>query len=198
MKILKKNQVIILITTIMLVAIGYLNYNQEEGDLSVATSSNANFGDAALVSSTSVDVLNEEVPESNIVEEKEAVTQTTTTKVVEQDNYFANSKNERDTMYSQNLETYQKMLDNTNLATEQKLIATEEIKKINDKKNGIMIVENLIKTKGFEDVVVLINGDSVNVIVKIEKLETESMAQIQNIITRELKTDIENIHIMNR
>ena len=70
-----------------------------------------------------------------------------------------------------------------------------KMKNINDKKNAIMIVENLIQTKGFDDVVVLINDQSVNVVVKKEKLETQEVAQIQNIVQRELKTDIENIHI---
>ena len=59
-----------------------------------------------------------------------------------------------------------------------------------------MICENLITTKGFENVVIFVNGDSVNVVVKSNKLEQEQVAQIQNIITREINTEIENIHIM--
>ena len=101
-------------------------------------------------------------------------------------------------MYSQMLETYQKILENEKIASDQKDIAENEIKNINDKKNAIMIVENLLKTKDFEKAVVFINEQSVNVVVKGEKLETEQVAQIQNIIQRELKTNIENIHITTR
>ena len=61
-----------------------------------------------------------------------------------------------------------------------------------------MIAENLIRTKGIEDLVIFLNEDSVNVIVKGKELEKEEIAQIQNIITRELKADIGNIHIMNK
>lgn len=110
--------------------------------------------------------------------------------------YFTSSKLERDNMYSQMLENYQKMLNNSNIAEDQKSIASQEIKNINNTKNSIMICENLIKTKGFKDVVIFVNGESVNIVVKSEKLTEEQVAQIQNIVTREVNTEIENIHIM--
>ena len=58
-----------------------------------------------------------------------------------------------------------------------------------------MIAENLIKNKDFSDVVIFVNGNSVNVVVKEKTLKTEQIAQIQNIVTREIENDIENIHI---
>ena len=61
-----------------------------------------------------------------------------------------------------------------------------------------MIAENLIKTKGIEDLVIFINKESINVIVKGDELEKEEIAQIQNIVTRELEADIANVHIMNK
>ena len=64
------------------------------------------------------------------------------------DNYFTQSRLDRDTMYSQSLDTYQKIIDNTNISEDQKAIAQEEISKINEQKNSIMIAENLIKVKG--------------------------------------------------
>ena len=73
------------------------------------------------------------------------------------------------------------------------LLATKS--KINKTKNAIMIAENLIKNKDFSDVVIFVNGNSVNVVVKEKTLKTEQIAQIQNIVTREIENDIENIHI---
>ena len=101
-------------------------------------------------------------------------------------------------MYSQMLETYNGILENEKIPSDQKKIAENEIKNINDNKNAIMIVENLFESKNFENVVVFINDPSVNVIVKGEKLLPEQVAQIQNIVQRELKTEIENIHISTR
>ena len=127
--------------------------------------------------------------------EANVITETSNNNVESKDDYFAKSKLERETMYSQMLETYEGILENEKIPSDQKDIAENEIKNINDKKNAIMIVENLLQTKGFDDAVVLINDQSVNVVIKKEKLETQEVAQIQNIIQRELKTDIENIHI---
>ena len=73
-------------------------------------------------------------------------------------------------MYSQMLESYEKIIENASVSAEQKAIAQTEVKKINDLKNSIMITENLIKTKGFEEVVIFVNDSSVSAIVKADTL----------------------------
>ena len=113
-------------------------------------------------------------------------------------NYFTQSRLDRDTMYSQTLDTYQKIIENESISVDQKAIAQKEISKINEQKNSIMIAENLIKVKGFEDLIIFINGENVSVIVKSDKLEEKEIAQIQNIVTRELGVKIENINISNK
>lgn len=114
------------------------------------------------------------------------------------DNYFTQSRLDRDTMYSQTLDTYQKIINNENISEDQKSIAQEEISKINKERNSIMIAENLIKVKGFEDLIIFVNGENVSIIVKADKLEEKDIAQIQNIITRELGASVENINISNK
>ena len=61
-----------------------------------------------------------------------------------------------------------------------------------------MIAENLIKNKGFENVVILINNDVVNVVVKSSSLSQEQISKIQNIISRELYIEVSNINIGNK
>lgn len=129
------------------------------------------------------------------IEEQNTAIETSSNNPESKDDYFTKSKLERETMYSQMLETYQGILENEKISSDQKDIAENEIKNINDKKNAIMIAENLLKTKGFEDVVIFINDPSVNVILKQNNLDAKQIAQVQNIIQRELKTEIENIHI---
>lgn len=212
MKLFKKNQVVIYVIALMLVVAGYLNYTAtNDFNSAVQTSSSeeeltkmANIGDAQLVSSS---VVSEEsnveksglTDESNMAEKNEIVDNNTisTSSEVSKNNkdYFSTSKLERESMYSQMLETYENILNSSNSLETQKQSATEEIKKINDTKNSIMICENLIKTKGFEDVVIFVNGDSISVIVEDEQLSPEEVAQIQNIISREIKAEVENIHI---
>lgn len=122
----------------------------------------------------------------------------TNTKPEETDDYYTSSKLERDKMYSQMLETYQKILESSSISSEQKAISEQEIAKINQTKNAIMIAENLISTKGFANSVIFVNDNSVSVVVKAENLATEQIAQLQNIISRELKVEVENIHISHK
>lgn len=134
-------------------------------------------------------------PTTNQQNANQADTTQETSTQTSNDDYFTRSKLERETMYSQMLETYTGILENEKISSEQKDIAENEIKNINDTKNAIMVVENLFETKGFENAIVFVNNPSVNVVIKAKELTTEQVAQVQNIVQRELKTEIENIHI---
>ena len=61
-----------------------------------------------------------------------------------------------------------------------------------------MICENLISTKGFNNCVIFVNLESISVIIEAEELQTDEIAQIQNIISREMGAKVENIHIMTK
>ena len=217
MKLLKKNQVIIYVIAVMLMVAGYLNYTTTVSDKSIQvssdnsnnTSNSTNIGDARLVSS---EVVNEnttnEINTTNQFEENNSISNEDSKETneeidteetsVEASDYFAKSKLERDTMYSQMIETYEKVLNSSNALETQKQSATEEITKINNIKNSIMISENLLKTKGFENSVIFVNDQSISVIIGTKELKEEEIAQIQNIISREMKADIENIHISTK
>ena len=209
-KILKRNQIIILVIALMLVSAGYLNYVSNQTNEAIPIVDYAGIGDAKLVSSNAVEeneqeglVPNDEVVENTIVQETknelEINTTTTNSKVTQKtDEYFSISRLNRETMYSQMLESYQKILESETISETQKSIAQTEIQNINNTKNKIMICENLIKTKGIEDLVIFVNDKSVSVVVRIDKLEQEQIAQIQNIIAREMQTEITNIHISNK
>lgn len=213
MKLLKKNQVIIYTIAVLLMVAGYLNYSTNTGEALEASANEvantANIGDARLVSTDPVDenAANELQNTTNVTNTSntnttaENITNNTTTQTsstVSTDDYFAKSKLERDTMYSQMLETYENVLNSDNSLETQKQSATEEITKINNTKNSIMVCENLLKTKGFDNSVIFVNGDSISVIIGAEQLTQEEIAQIQNIISREMKADIQNIHISTK
>ena len=212
MKILKRNQLIVLVISLMLVTAGYLNFTSTNQSQNNSAPNLASLGDATLVSSNTVEIENKEqnqVPEStdNKTEEtvseepeisQETSTKTDTVKTVEEDTYFTTSKLERENMYSQMLETYQEIYNNTNSTPEQKNTAMQEIAKVNETKNAIMIAENLVKAKGFKDIVIFENSNSTSVIIKADKLEPEQIAQIQNIISRELEVGAEQISISTK
>ena len=113
-------------------------------------------------------------------------------------NYFSELKMERNEMFSKNLETYQKIVDSSTISSEQKSIAMQEIEKINNLQNSIKVSEELIKLKGFEDVVIYSSNDKISVIVRIASLSDAQIAQIQNIVSKEFNTEISNITISNK
>lgn len=225
---LKKNQIIIYVIALMLVTAGYLSYNtyyEEESIQTIAeenvnNTEKTNIGDATLVNSN--DIVSENKTQENINANNTTVqniidTNSTSQNLLEQNNqsnenietqetsaetsqddYFVKSKLQRDTMYSQMLETYEKVLNSANSLETQKQTATQEITKINEIKNKIMICENLINTKGFENSVIFVNGESISVIIKAKEIQKEEIAQIQNIIEREMNVSIENIHISTK
>ena len=218
MRILKRNQLIVLVVSLMLITAGYLNFttNQENVTTStIADRSDTAIGDAEFVSTVpheenkteeNMVVENNEnntTNETNTEQENIIETNATEQKQEESKNgqkeyYFITSKLDRNTMYSETLETYQEMYNNANATAEQKQEALKKINNINNTKNAIMIAENLIIAKGFENVVIFANEGSISVVVKAEELKPEEVAQIQNIVSRELNAGAETIHISNK
>ena len=213
MKILKRNQLIVLVMSLMLITAGYLNFTANQEILQTSTIADRDdntIGDAKLVSTVPSDdeankienLLNGEM---NLMETERETSvgvdvgidpeSEETIETNEEDYYFTTSKLDRNTMYSELLETYQEMYNNANATTEQKSEALEKINKINNTKNAIMIAENLIIAKGFKDAVIFVNDESVSVIIEAEELKQEDVAKIQNIVSRELSVDAGIIHI---
>lgn len=191
---IKKGSVALYVLALMLVTAGYWNYISNESQTIETVSMSQNnqneenttdehLGDATLVSN------------NELIEDEEEDIEIT---VSQEDEYFQESKLSRDTMYSQTLETYQGILNNSNVSEEQKAIVTQEITELNKEKNAIMICENLISTKGFKNCVIFVNIESISVIIEADELQTDEIAQIQNIISREMNAKVENIHIMTK
>lgn len=219
---LKKNQVVIYVVALMLVVAGYLNYSATN-DLgsTIQTSSteeeavgienvvnqinDSNSGVMVNNSNTNTNAIENPVQNQEKASTSEEIARSTNNigdaQLVSSNaetDYFSTSKLERDTMYSQMIETYENILSNSNSLETQKQSAQEEIKKINDIKNSIMICENLIKTKGLDQCVIFVNGKSVSVVIGAEELTQEQIAQVQNIVSREMNAHVENIHISTK
>lgn len=167
--------------------------DNKESSIEVSSETNdVNIGDVQLVSTEPINegsvVSNDDLNNGEAEETEEEPN----------DNYFEETKIERDRMYSEMLETYQKIINSSDTPSDQRAIAAQEISNITKTKNGIMIAENLIKNKGFENVVILINNNIVSVIVKSPNLNKEQISKIQNIVERELGVKISNINISNK
>lgn len=194
-----QKQILLCVIAITFIVLGTINLNSNvkneefaEGMLEVASRNvlEENLGDVELVSSSAI-VENESLDSTSDEEKIEDIKS-------EDDNYFEETKLERNRMYSESIEIYQNILKNSELKEDQKLIATNEITKLTNMKNGILVCENLIKNKGMDDVVILENNGMINVVVKSSYLKKEEVSQIQNIIERHLNVDVQNISITRK
>ena len=127
-----------------LVSSNVVSENDVKSNESVSTETNtekANEENNNSNNENSTNVAKNENSEENQNEDNKQGGETVETSSNSKDNndYFTTSRLERDTMYSQILETYEKILNSSNSLETQKQSATEEIKKINDIKNSIMI-----------------------------------------------------------
>lgn len=186
--VIKKNQILTWSVTLMLVIAGYLNYQNDAKNQyakEVSGIIDENLGDAVFVDSSSL------ITSSNSVIKDLSSENLKHTSA----EFFSEGRINRNNTYAEQLESYENIVKDSALDEKQKDFAKEEIKRINDEKNAISIAESLIKLKGIDDVIILVNGDSVNVVLLEEKLTDEIVAKVQHIIENELEVDVEDMHI---
>lgn len=191
--IIKKKEVLLGLLAIFFMIVGFISYNpianKEYSKIADVTNySETKLGEATLVSSNEV--------VENVADENQTSENTITENV--QKDYFLEARMNRDSIYSESIETYEKLLESSSVTNDQKAIAQNEISNITNEKKTIQSTESLIKIKGFEDVVIFKNSDSVSVVVKSDVLLPEQVAQIQNIVEREFKINGKNINITNK
>lgn len=199
--VIKKKEVLIGILALFLMAIGFISYNPNQenqyGKIADVGNYSERLGDATLVSSNSIEneINGEDTNENNNVVQNQVEEESET---IAKTDYFLQAKMDRNNTYSETIEIYEKMLESSNITSDQKAIAQSEITNITNEKKAIQTAENLIKMKGIEDVVIFKNTAGVSVIVKSDVLLQEQVAQIQNIIEREFQIEGKNISITNK
>lgn len=156
----------------MLAIAGYINYKynpEREKDLGQTVYVNSN--------SDEVDIYKEE----NLEEDK-----------------ITSFRNDRDNMYSELANNYSEIINNENSSEETITEYQQKLSALIEEKNQVLMVENIIKSKGVEDIViVLTNSQKANVIVKAEEITESLAAQIMQTIVDQLNIDVNNITIEN-
>ena len=108
---------------------------------------------------------------------------------------LATFRSQRDNMFSELEETYKAAISSEqDTSTKEKY--QEKLADVIKRKHVISIVENLIKSKGIKNLVIVPTGDNVNVIVESEEELTKTeIALIEKIIQDELGIDADKITI---
>ena len=176
--IIGKRQVVLAVLIVALAAAVYLNWRfaaaQGGLDLTGETTSSKQLGDAQYVN------------------------QNASNSVPAEDTYFAQAKTDRDKSQSDALKILQDVVNDAKSSAEAKAKASADISQMAKNIEWQSAVENLIKAKDFENGIVIITGDQVNVIVKTSALLDTDILQIQDIVTGQTKLPLDNIKIVER
>ena len=98
---------------------------------------------------------------------------------------FADFRTERERVRTQELTSIDSIINNENTDTQTLAEAKKMKLELTDTMEKELLIEGLLKAKGFEDAVITISDAAVNVIVKQKDLTKQQVAQVLEIVLRE-------------
>lgn len=188
MTVLKRGQIAILSISLMAVVAGYINYKYNpEREKNLGQTVYVNGKDSFMYGD--VDIYGENGQDAEEVINNNAKT--------DNENSVAVFKYDRDNMFSELSENYNNIINNENTSSDKISEYQTKLNELIKKKNLITMVENVIKSQGIEDIVIIpTENDNINVVIKSEKeLEKEQIAKIQNILVEQLGANAQKISI---
>ena len=97
---------------------------------------------------------------------------------------MAQARIDREQIRSQNKDTLNEIINNTNLSETERQSAVQS-----------MVEMTELEAKGFTDVVVNLTGETADIVVPMKEVTEEQRAQIEDIVTRKTGIGVENIVI---
>jgi stage III sporulation protein AH len=199
-KIVHKNQIVITTLAVLIAIAGYVTYDRKTDDVSEEAKTVASIEEDGLttdITSDAEDVL--EDGESVALVSTEDVDNpgetVLTSAVVDNSDYAAQVKLNREQVRSKNKETLQAIIDNETLEEAQKQAAVDEMIALTDIAEKESNAEMLLEAKGFTDVVVSINDDACDVVLDMGEVTDAKRAQVEDIVKRKTGVAAENIVI---
>lgn len=110
--------------------------------------------------------------------------------------YFKTSKEEREKAREEAIDLIEETLDNDNLKEADKKSALAKAEEIAARMEQESNIETLLKAKGFNQAIAVINDTGISVIVKAEGLTSQQTLQIQDVVTGETSIPLANIKII--
>lgn len=224
MFVLKRNQVIITALVVMIAVAGYLNYldsrqtgpsmtlndngeiaalipdsaagvayGEYGGDIGMAWSSDDN--PAIVMESASPLDLNEIIALPNLEEDASEAGEAVFVNTSRDSSYFVQAKLNREQARANEKEILNEIINNQNVEPIQKALAADSMLEIQKRIERETAAEAMIESKGFSEVYVRIDDNSVDVVVNKSALTDAEIAQITDIIKRKTGMAENQIHI---
>ncbi len=207
-KILKKNQIIITALVVMVAIAGYLSMTERD-ELTMKTGQETE-AEGAATGKEAADISEEDITldeddsvtgaaatvgKNESVSSKENAGEAVLVSNTVTGNYFEEAKLSREQTRAKNKETLTSLVNNKNVTGSQKNKAMNEIMKMTEISEKETATENLLSAKGFDEAVVTILADSVDVVVNAEDLTEQQIAQIEDIVKRKTECSADKIVI---
>ena len=192
MKIMKKSQIAIISLSLMVMIAGYVNYRYNpEREENLGQSVYVSSKDGFMYSSINI------YEEQNNRDDKEEITEVNNMyKQKESEETLSNFRANRNNMFSELEETYSKVIETNSTDVKQLTEYQNKLNQLIENKHMITIVEDLIKSKGITDIVIVPTNENLNVIVSDdEEITNDKIAMIQKIIQEELDFPADKITI---
>ena len=207
--IIGKKQVILSCLTLMLAVAVYVNYSMSKDDRNLTTAEsgvhtygetefvNANAAKTTAVAPDAAQEATTPVQEENAPASFQPDTEAGAAAMeqLNADDYFAQARLERTSSRDEAVATLQSIMgggDRTEDELVTDAIAAVETSKLIESESNI---ESLIKSQGYADCIVYLDGDSAKVVVKTEGLDSAQAAAIKEAILGEVTLPAENIRI---
>lgn len=204
-KVLRKNQIIITALVVLVAVAGYMSMtDKEEMTMSTNTSENVEEAGDELADISEEDIVLDEgeavsgeavSAREESVSSKENAGEAVLVSNTVKGNYFEEAKLSREQTRAKNKETLTSLVNNKNVTNEQKEKAMNEIMKMTEINEKETATENLLAAKGFQEAVVTILADSVDVVVNAENLTEQQIAQIEDVVKRKTECEADKIVI---
>ena len=221
MFVIKRNQIIITALVVMIAAAGYLNYIDstpaepsevvvnDEGDIMgivpdgelAAVNGDGGSDDASLTAeneseiSTSDKSAQEENSELSAAANNDEAGAAVFVNTSNDSSYFIQAKLDREQARAKQKDILTEMINNNNLEQDKKSECANAMLEIQQRIEKETAAEAMIETKGFDEVYVRIDDETVDVVVNKEKLTDSEIAQIEDIIKRKTGVTADKIRI---
>ena len=125
-----------------------------------------------------------------------SVSKTSKQETITTASYFQTYRTDRESTRDQEMLYYDAIITSES-STEAAIKNAEEAKlSLISQMEKELVVEGLIKAKGFEDCIVTVSDTNVNAVVKASELTSSEVAQIVSVLQSQLAVSIENIKII--
>ena len=190
----RKNQVIITALAIMIAVAGYINY--ADSTLSTKGTADGTTADTSTVLKDISTDITDEVDAGAAGDSSRTITETPGEAVLAgASTYMAQARIDREQIRSQNKDTLNEIINNTNLSETERQSAVQSMVEMTELVEKESATELLLEAKGFNDVVVNLTGETADIVVPMKEVTEEQRAQIEDIVTRKTGIGVENIVI---